>query len=173
MRPCSWHRGAMVLLLALAGCGRDEPAAPAMRHALPLAAVAQAVDVEPALILPDLMDLVIDPAAGVLLAAAQQPARPDREPRTDAAWQAVADAAAELARTSEMLAAPALARGRADWLDTVAAMREGAAAGRAAARRHDPRALFAAGAQLRSGCEGCHARYAAGAGPVDRADARR
>ena len=72
----------------------------------------------------------------------------------------MADAASQLQRTSDTLAEAALARGRTDWLRWAAAMREGAAAAGPAARRHDPRGLFAAGAQVRASCQACHARYA-------------
>lgn len=163
MQPLSRQAWALLTVLALAGCSRDEPASSVKTAALPVLPVAHPaalLDDERALILPDLMDLVVDPAAGVLFAAAEQQGRTDREPRSDEAWQAVVDAAAQLVQTSDSLAEPALARGRGDWLDAAVAMREGAAAAAAAARRHDPRSLYAAGLQLRTGCQGCHARYA-------------
>ena len=105
--------------------------------------------------------LVVAPAAGVLLAAADQHAWNYLEPCSDDAWRAVVDAAAQLAQTVATLSRSALVRGRADWLQWAAAMREGADTGTAAARRHGPRVLFAAGAQLRAGCQACHARYVA------------
>jgi len=160
MRPPSWHTCGMLLAFALAGCSRDAPPAPAMAPVLPVAHGAASLDDEGALILPDLMDLVVDPAAGVLLAAADQHARTDLEPRTEEAWQAVADAASQLVQIGGTLVAPPLARDRADWLRWTAAMREGAASAGAAARRHDPRGLFAAGVQVRVSCQACHARYA-------------
>lgn len=161
MRPPSRHTCGLLLALALAGCSRHEPPAPAMAPpTAPVVHAAAAVDDDSALILPDLMDLVVDPAAGVLFAAADQHAWTDLEPRSDEAWQAVADAAAQLAQTSGTLAHPVLARGRADWLQWADTLRDGAAAAGAAARRHDPRSLFAAGAQVRGSCQACHARYA-------------
>lgn len=158
MRSLAWHTCGMLMVLALAGCSRDEP--PARAGTLPLVPMAVFSDDERALILPDLMDLIVDPAAGVLLTAADAPARADLEARSDEAWQAVSDAAAQLLRSSDSLVDPALARGQADWLQWADAMREGASAGGAAARRHDPRGLFAAGMQMRASCQGCHARYA-------------
>lgn len=160
MRPPSRRVCAMLLVLALAGCSRDEASAPALAPALPGAHAVESPDDEVALILPDLMDLLVDPAAGVLFAAADPPARTDLEPRSVEAWQAVADAAAQLVQTSGMLADPALARDRSDWLQWADAMREGAAAGSAAARRRDPRSLYASGQQVKASCQGCHARYA-------------
>lgn len=160
MRPPSRRACGMLLVLALVGCSRNQPSAPAIAPALPVASMAASLDDELALILPDLMDLLVDPAAGVLFAAADPPARTDLEPRSAEAWQAVADATSQLAQTSGMLADPALAGDRSDWLQWVDAMREGAAAGSAAARRRDPRSLYAAGLQVKASCQGCHARYA-------------
>jgi hypothetical protein len=158
MRPRSWHTCGLLIGLALAGCSRDEPSAPAPASAHAVVPLGD----EFTLILPDLMDLIVDPAAAVLLTAAAQHARTDLETRSDEAWQAVGDAASQLAQTGDTLAGPALARGRPDWLQWAAAMREGAAAAGAAARRHDPRSLFAAGVQVRASCRACHARYAPG-----------
>lgn len=163
MPPLSRQALPLLAVLALAGCSRDEPAGPAKSPALPTLAMAYPAalaDDERTLILPDLMDLVVDPAAGVLFAAAEQQGRTDHEPRSDEAWQAVVDAAAQLVQTSDSLNEPTLARGRADWLEAASAMRDGAAAAAAAARRHDPRSLYAAGLQLRTACQACHARYA-------------
>lgn len=160
MRPPSRHTCGLLLAFALAGCSRHEPPASATAPSPPAMPIAAPMDDESALILPDLMDLVVDPAAGVLFAAADQHAWTDLEPRSDEAWQAVADAAAQLAQTSSTLAHPVLARGRADWLQWADTLRDGAATAGAAARRHDPRSLFAAGAQVRASCQGCHARYA-------------
>ncbi len=160
MQPPSRHILGMLLAFALAACSRDEPPRPVIAPAVPTAHPAVSLDDEAAMIVPDLMDLVVDPAAGVLFAAAGQNAWNDLEPRSGEAWQAVGDAASQLMRTSDTLADPALSRGRSDWLQWTAALRDGAAAGSAAARRHDPRSLFAAGAQVRASCQACHARYA-------------
>lgn len=148
----------LLLTIALAGCSREVPPPP---RAAPAAAAAALPDEGLALFLPELMDLLVDPAAGVLLAAADQPAHPTLEPRSAEAWQAVVDAAAQLVQGSGMLSDPALARGRADWLPWAEAMREGATAGAAAAKRRDPRGLYTAGQQLRAACDGCHATHAA------------
>lgn len=163
MRPPSRHTCALLLAFALAGCSRPEPQSPITAPTPPasrMATLAASLDDESALILPDLMDLVVDPAAGVLFAAADRHAWTDHEPRSDEAWQAVTDAAAQLAQISDTLGDPALTRGRADWRQWVEAMREGAATAGAAARRHDPRSLFSAGVQVRASCQACHARYA-------------
>lgn len=158
MTPPSRHASGLLLMLALAACSREAPAPPPAVVATTTAALP---DEGLALILPELMDLLVDPAAGVLLAAAGQPAHPELEPRSAEAWQAVVDAAAQLTQSSGMLANPALARDRPDWLSWTEAMREGAAAGAASARRRDPRGLYAAGQQLKAACQGCHASHAA------------
>lgn len=103
---------------------------------------------------------LVDLAAGVLLAAADQHAWAGLQARSDEAWQAVGDAEAQLVQASDMLAAPALAHRRADWLPWAGALRAGASSG-AAARRHEPRGLYLAGVQVRASCQACHARDAA------------
>lgn len=113
-----------------------------------------------ALMLPDLMELLVDPAAGVLLAAADLEGGDDAEPPAAEAWQAVVDAALQLMRASEMLEQPALSLGRSDWLRFAAALREAAAAGSTAAGRHDAPGLAEAGARVRASCSACHALYA-------------
>jgi len=143
-------RPALLALCLLAAC-HGEPA--------PVAVPAGPAPVDTAaVVLPDVMEWVVEPAAAVLAAAADQHGWASLGPRSEEAWQAVVDAAAELVRTSDMLAGPALAQGRADWLQAAAAMREGAALAAAAARRHDQRGLYLAGTQVKSGCQGCHAR---------------
>ena len=150
-----------MLVSVLVGCTRHEAVTPVVLPMTPVEIEAVSPDAAAALILPDLMELVVARAAGVLLAAADQHAWNYLEPCSDDAWRAVVDAAAQLAQTVATLSRSALVRGRADWLQWAAAMREGADTGTAAARRHGPRVLFAAGAQLRAGCQACHARYVA------------
>jgi hypothetical protein len=129
---------------------------------------APAPDDPGALFLPDLMDLLVDPAAGVLLAAADpeadHQADHEAEPRSAEAWQAVVDAALQLMQASEMLAQPALSLGRADWLRWAAALREAAADGGTAAGQRDAGGLAGAGARVRASCNACHALYAPEAG---------
>jgi hypothetical protein len=161
MQALSRQACGLLLVLTLAGCSRDEPARSVTVPARSMAGLAASVGDASSLILPDLMDWMVDPAAAVLFAAADQQAWPDLEPRSEQAWQAVVDAADQLARSSDMLVQPALALGRGDWRQWTEAMREAAAAGAAAARRHDPTGLFEAAAQVRASCQICHAFYAA------------
>ena len=142
----------IAFMSTLAGCGPSEPPRPAQRKPL-------VQDGAGAAMLPDLMDLLVDPAAGVLLAAADMEADGAAEPRAAEAWQAVADAAAQLVRSSATLAHPALALDRAEWLQFAAALGASAAAGGAAAVRHDAGGLAEAAAHVRSACRACHERF--------------
>ena len=190
MWPLSWRGSAALLLFTLTACARDEPAplphklstaltpslaqAPAARSAQAPAQTPAALDAtgddDASLVLPDLMDLQVDPAAAVLLAAVDpqgawqahdaslppQPSQPSQQ-----AWQAVEEAAAQLQRSGQWLAKPAVAHGRADWLQWTASLRHAADTGTQAAQRHDRQRLALAATQLQGACQGCHARYAA------------
>lgn len=160
MRRLSRQICGVFLAFALAACSRDGPAPPGTPAEPRIALTAASLNDERELILPDFMDWVVDPAAGVLFAAAERHDRDDYAPRTDEAWQAVVDATSQLALAGDELAGEAFAQGRTDWLRSVAAMAEGLAAAKLSARRHDHRGLFAAGAQVRASCHACHARYA-------------
>jgi hypothetical protein len=156
-KPPVWRRGCAALgALVLAGCSPAE--APPPQAGAPQVQPAGA-EVQ-ALVVPDLMALLVDPAAGVMLAAAERPAAADGETRSDEAWQAVADAGEQLARTAGTLAQPAIAEQRTDWLGWTAALRAGADAGAAAAARHDAPGLSTAGRQISTACLACHERYA-------------
>lgn len=150
---------ATLLAVGLLGCAPpDERTAPAVRTAShPMTAIALPAD-EPMLALPDLMELVIEPAAGVLGPAFQRD--PQRQPRTAEAWQAVTDAAAELERSAGVLEQPGWSLGRAEWLRAVGELREGSRAGGEAARLRDARRLASAAQRLQVACDGCHAHYA-------------
>ena len=150
---------AALLAALLAACApADDRGLPAVaRPAHPVAPPALPAD-EPMLSMPDLMTLVVDPAAGVFGPAFQRD--PQRQPQAPQAWQAVADAAAELERTAAVLEQPGWSLGRADWLRSVAELRQGTRAGAEAARRRDARLLEHAAQRLQVACDGCHAHYA-------------
>lgn len=148
------------LVMLLAGCApADESRLPAPARPAHVAAAAPLLPAdEPMLSMPDLMALVIDPAAGVFGPAFQRD--PQREPRAPQAWQAVADAATELERTAAVLEQPGWSLGRAEWLRSVAELREGTRAGAEAAKRRDAGQLARAAQRLQVACDGCHAHYA-------------
>ena len=151
MPPMLRRACGMLALLLLAACGRVDVAPPA-RPAQPAAEL-------PLLVLQELMELLVDPAADVVFAAADLQAAPEQRPASPMAWQAVADAADQLAEQGRQLAQPALSLQRPEWLRLAAALREGAADSAAAARRQDAQRLALAGERLRAACAGCHARY--------------
>jgi len=141
--PPMLRRACGLALLLLAGCGRVDVAPPPAAE----------------LVLQEVMELLVDPAAGVVFAAADLQAAPEQRPVSAMAWQAVADAADQLAEQGRQLAQPALSLQRPEWLRLAAALREGAADGAAAARRQDVQRLALAGERLRAACQDCHARY--------------
>ena len=149
-----------VLLAALlAGCApADDARVPVAPRPAPAAAVAALPPDEPMLSMPDLMALVVDPAAGVFGPAWGRD--PQREPRAPQAWQAVADAASALERTAAVLEQPGWSLGRAEWQRAVAELREGTRDGAEAARRRDAHQLARAAQRLQVACDGCHAHYA-------------
>ena len=151
---------------AMSACTPAEAPKPAP-SARPAQLAPLALEDTGALFLPDLMDLLVDPAAGVLLAATDPDADHEAEPRSAEAWQAIVDAAMQLVRAGDMLAQPPLSLGRSDWLRWAAAMREAAAEGGTAAGQRDAAGLAGAGARIRESCNACHALYApqAGASP--------
>ncbi len=147
------------ILVAFAGCQPADLPAPDVRPP-PIAPAAQ--DDAAALMLPDLMSFLVDPAAAVVLAAAEaDPLRAD-EPRSVEAWQAVVDAAVQLAQSGRGLALPSMAMNRGDWLAWASAVRDGAVASGVAASQRDELALATAGKNIRAACQGCHQRYAPG-----------
>jgi len=152
MPPMLRRACGMLALLLLAGCGRVDVAPPPARAPQPAAEL-------PLLVLQELMDLLVDPAAGVVFAAADPQADPERRPASPMAWQAVADAADQLAEQGRQLAQPALSLQRADWLRLASALRERAVESADAARRQDAQRLARAGEQLRATCQDCHQRY--------------
>lgn len=150
---------AALLAILLSGCappGDERSARPVMPTAHAPAALP--LSDEPTLALPDLMSLVLEPAAGVFGPAVQRD--PQREPKAPEAWQAVTDAASQLERTVAVLEQPGWSLGRAEWLRAVSELRDGTRAGAEAARRRDVRQLARAAQRLQVACDGCHAHYA-------------
>ena len=153
---------ALLAATLAAACSRVEtpPSAASPAALRQAAAPAPAVD-EALLLVQELMDWVVEPAAGVVFAAVGRRAPPDRRPAGAAAWQAVADAAERLGEQAAWLAQPALAAHRSDWQTLAGAMRLSAAEVGAAARAQDAERAAQASDALRAACQGCHLRYAA------------
>lgn len=154
------RRAAFVVSMAMlaAACTRGE-APPARAAAVPPVAASPGLDAD-LLVLNDVMEWVVDPAADVVFAAAGLHAPADRRPSGAPAWQAVADAAQQLAEQGRLLMQPAFATQRADWHALAAAMHRSASDAAEAARRHDADRAATASDALRASCQGCHLRYA-------------
>jgi hypothetical protein len=154
------RRGAFVVAVAVlaAACSRGE--APSVRvAAAPAVAASSGLEAD-LLVLNDVMEWSVEPAADVVFAAAGLGAQADRRPNTAPAWQAVADAAQQLAEQGHLLMQPAFATHRADWQGLAAAMHRSASDAAEAARRRDADRTAAASDALRASCQGCHLRYA-------------
>jgi hypothetical protein len=154
VRALAVHAAAVLLLAA---CSRGE--LPPRSHS-PVVAHESAIANEAFLVMQEVMEWLVDPAAGVVFAAAGRTSLPERRPSDPMAWQAVADAAQQLAEQGRLLAQPALTSTRADWLGLAAEMQRSANAAMEAARHHDADATAQASDALRAACQGCHLRYA-------------
>ncbi len=111
-----------------------------------------------------LMEWVIDPAADVIWDSVKSiitlGGTKEIAPQTDEQWDAVRNAAATLAESSNLLMMEGRARDNQEWL--AAARRVSATAGQAlkAAEAKDAAALFNAGGEIYNACRACHDRYA-------------
>ncbi|HEX6704694.1 MAG TPA: hypothetical protein VF169_08040 [Albitalea sp.] len=154
------RRGTFVVSVAVlaAACTRGE--APPVRAAAAPPFAASPGPAADLLALNDVMEWVVEPAADVVFAAAGLQAPADRRPIGAPAWQAVADAAQQLAEQGRLLMQPAFATHRADWQGLAAAMHRSASDAAEAARRHDADRAATASDALRASCQGCHLRYA-------------
>lgn len=84
------------------------------------------------------------------------------EPKTDAEWEDVRQAAAKLADMGEKLKQPAYAEGRGSgWVDFANGLIEVAGKAEEAARARDPDMVFAEGGTVYSVCSACHQAYPA------------
>jgi hypothetical protein len=158
MRQRSGWICALLAALAATACSRGE-APPQVDHAGAAIAAPAGVDAD-LLVLHDVMEWVVEPAADVVFAAAGLQAPTDRRPSGALAWQAVADAAERLAEQGRLLMHPSLATNRADWQGLATAMFRSASDAMDAARRHDEAGAARASDALRASCQGCHVRYA-------------
>lgn len=149
----------MAVLATLVGaCTRNDAPSPHAVAAPPIAA-SPGVDAD-LLVLGDVMAWVVEPAADVVFAAAGLQAPADRRPSGGPAWQAVADAAGQVAEQGRLLMHPSLSARRADWQGLAAAMFRSATDAMDAARRQDAEGAATASDALRASCQGCHLRYA-------------
>lgn len=141
----------LAAIAALSGCGADAPEPP------PFAAVADERQ---------LMLSVLEPAAetywdavGVII---DEDGTHEIEPRSDEEWEAVVNAAYQLAESGNLLLMEERARGREHWAAMSRSMIEVGRRAIEAAEARDPEAVFDMGAELYFVCTGCHSVYAAG-----------
>lgn len=141
----------LAALAVLSGCTADEPEPP------PFAAVADDRQ---------LMLSVLEPAAETYWDAVGVIVDEERtreiEPRSDEEWEAVVNAAYQLAESGNLLLMEERARGREHWTAMSRSMIEVGRRAIEAAEARDPAAVFDMGAELYFVCTGCHSVYAAG-----------
>lgn len=156
---CAYSAG-MAVFAALPGCAGDAPEPP------PFVAVADEKQ---------LMLSVLEPAAetywdavGVVM---DEDGTHEIEPRSDEGWEAVVNAAYQLAESGNLLLMEERARGREHWITMSRSMIEVGRRAIGAAAARDAEAVFDVGAELYFVCTGCHAVYATGTlRPSDLAD---
>lgn len=175
MQPSRCHRLACISMAAavgLAACGeRAEPgASSATTPATTSAAADGTVDnaaanaaYDTTLNMPQLMELVLEPAAMALWESAGWVLDRDEGyyelyPESDEEWEAVLAQAATLIETGNILALP----GRAEddnWLIYTAGLSQAGRLAMEAIEARDKEAYFQAGAQIYSVCTACHQAY--------------
>jgi hypothetical protein len=80
-------------------------------------------------------------------------------PTTDEGWQAVADAADEMAALSEVLATETYSLGEQDWVTYSEGLAVAAGQVKDAALAQDEEAVFEAGGLMYRVCRSCHERF--------------
>ena len=112
----------------------------------------------------EVMGHVIDPAAfGYWKGSGTEETEAgtkDLSPTTPEGWEALENSAAVLIEAGNMLQLPGRRRDpEADWNRYAQQLSESAVAAKAAAEKHDKRAVFEEGAKLYQVCTACHAQY--------------
>ncbi|MBH79903.1 MAG: hypothetical protein CMQ49_05275 [Gammaproteobacteria bacterium] len=110
----------------------------------------------------DLMHQVLEPAAEVIWDSAGYDITAAGEknlaPTTDAGWERVADAAAVVMESANLLMLPGRSR-EGGWNEISAGLADAGLAARAAAESRNDEALFSAGARVYRVCVACHQIY--------------
>ncbi|MEZ5557942.1 MAG: hypothetical protein R3E86_05270 [Pseudomonadales bacterium] len=154
-----WNRrGALVLLLVGCAAGCDAPTSQTPSADSSAAAPPYQLVVDDK----QLMDWIIDPTTDVIWGAAGSIITEEGEqalaPTTEEGWNAVRNAAAQLAESANLLMLPGRARD-GGWVEISGGLREVALQALAAAEAHDEEALFQAGANIYNVCVACHQVY--------------
>ena len=80
-------------------------------------------------------------------------------PTTEEGWEAAESGAAAVAESGNLLLLPGYNRNEKTWTDWVLQLQKAGFAGKAAAEKHDVKAMFTTGAEIYRVCTGCHAVY--------------
>lgn len=158
-------RCSLLGLLLLAACDTSTPSPP-VTPAMAVTSPTATVPFQPAVTNKQLMDEVLEPAANVYWEAvgSTSDARGtiEKAPRTDAEWNAVRDAATVVAESGNLLMLDGRARNRDEWMTLSRGLIDVGVRARAAAERHDRKAVFDVGAEVYEACVNCHSIYLVG-----------
>lgn len=141
----------------LCACSQQHPAPKAQR-------VEAAVKFNTTLPTAELMAHVVDPASFVYWqgAGSEETSRGTQSlaPTTEKGWTSLENAAATLIEAGNMLQLPGRARApEADWYRYAQQLTDLAIPAKAAAEKHDDKAVYAYGAQIYKVCTACHEEY--------------
>ncbi len=144
--------GGVAFVIAGARTARlAQPAAPAAVAGTPVASVRQIMTgiVAPA------ATVVYDSVATTITAAGIEETRP----QNDAEWARVADSAAALAESGNLMLLPGRAVDQEDWATISRALTEAATVALKAAEAKDADGILNAGSAINDTCDNCHAKY--------------
>jgi hypothetical protein len=141
----------IAFVVAAGRTGRDAPAAPEAPTTTPVATVAQ------------IMGGITGPAANVVYGAVQTIVSTDGvkeiEPQNDEEWASVANSAAALVESGNLLLLGNRAIDNGDWVKMTRAMMDAGTKALKAAQAKDKEGILDSGAGINDTCDTCHARY--------------
>jgi hypothetical protein len=132
-------------------------------RAAPAASAEAAVALEPAASVKQIMNGITAPAATVIYDAVGSVSNAsgiqEIEPRNDEEWARVANNAAALAESGNMLMVPGRAIDTGDWVTISRALVKAATAAIKAAEAKDKEGILTSGSEINETCDNCHAKY--------------
>ena len=158
-----------LVLLFVAACNTSAPSPPVASvppTALTAPPPSAAVPYKAAVTTKQLMAEVLEPASNVYWEAvgSTTDARGtvEKAPKTDAQWNAVRDAATIVAESGNLLMLDERARNHDEWMTLARGLIDVGVRARAAAEKHDTKAVFDMGADVYEACVSCHRIYMVG-----------
>ena len=157
-----------LVLLFVAACNTSAPSPPvaSVPPTAPAMPPSAAVPYKAAVTTRQLMAEVLEPAANVYWEAvgSTTDARGtvEKAPKTDAQWNAVRDAATIVAESGNLLMLDERARNHDEWMTLARGLIDVGVRARAAAEKHDTKAVFDMGADVYEACVSCHRIYMVG-----------